>query len=165
MMKKIAVLGLLLGSGFLVAGGTLLPKASGMTEMPAKPCKENRVYIDNHTALMWQDQAYTEAENAAYKRERSAGKAGSYRHAVAYCSRLNYAGYSDWRLPTADELSAVHNKEGQVFTYFRDGDFWSSTPSKESKYYVVFPTDAIRYARSPRQSNYIRCVRCIANDR
>jgi hypothetical protein len=82
-------------------------------------------------------------------------------YAVRYCENLDYAGYDDWRLPTADELSTIHREPGQLFTYYRDGDFWTATPAEKGKYYVIYPADAYRYKRNQRRSYYIRCVRCL----
>jgi len=165
MKNTVIALCALFATSLLMAGGNVSPNLSPVAEVPAKVCKENSIYIEKDVQLMWQDQHYTEAENGAFKRHKSIGKAGTYRHAASYCQRLDYAGYGDWRLPTSDELTHVHYKKGQVFTYFRDNDFWSSTPTVEDKYYVVFPADAMRYARSPKQSNFVRCVRCTVNDR
>ena len=165
MKNTVIVLCTFLATSLLIAGGDLTTSLSPVSEIPAQMCKENKIYVERDVQLMWQDQAYTEAENGAFKRHLSIGKAGSHGHAASYCSRLNYGGFADWRLPTSDELTHVHEHKGQVFTYFRDNDFWSSTQTTEGKYYVVFPADAERYARSPRQSNFVRCVRCIANDR
>ena len=165
MKKIIVVLGVFLINTLLMAGGNVGTKLSPVTEIPAQVCKENKIYTERDVQLMWQDQSYSESEYGAYKRQKSIGKAGTYGHAAAYCSRLNYAGYTDWRLPTSDELSHVHSHKGQVFTYFSDNDFWSSTPTVDGQYYVVFPADGIRYGRSPRQSNFVRCVRCTANDK
>jgi formylglycine-generating enzyme required for sulfatase activity len=109
---------------------------------------------------MWQDQKYTTAEDGAYANNRSVGKAGKWNHALKYCRKLNYAGYSDWRLPTSDELTQVHRLDGQVFSYFRDKDFWTSTPTTEGRYYVIYPADAYPYKRQKKESNFIRCVRC-----
>jgi hypothetical protein len=160
-MKKIVILlGTFLVTSTLMAGGDVASVLPAVAAVPAKACKENKIYVEDDAQLMWQDQAYTEAENGAFKNQRSVGKAGSFTHAVSYCSRLNYAGYSDWRLPSSDELTHIHKKEDQAFYYFRDNDFWSSTPTTENRYYVVFPADAYRYARAKRQSNFIRCVRC-----
>ena len=162
-MKKIVLaLGLIVCTSLLMGGGDFRAEGSAVVDIPARACTENKIYLERDVQLMWQDQVYTDAEDGAVRRHQSIEKAGSHRHAMNYCQRLNYAGYSDWRLPTSDELTHVHSKEGQVFTYYTDNDFWSSTPTVEGKYYVVFPADAIRYARSPRQSNYIRCVRCAA---
>lgn len=156
------VLGIFLSTALLIAGGDAGTNLSNVADIPAKVCKENQVYIEKDVQLMWQDQAYTNAEEGAYKREHSIGKAGRWDHAKKYCERLHYAGYADWRLPTSDEMIHVHNKEGQVFTYFRDGDFWSSTPTREGRYYAVYPADAQQYPHQRKQSNYIRCVRCMA---
>jgi len=108
--------------------------------------------------------SYPNAEDGAYANNRSARKAGKWNHARKYCSRLNYAGYSDWRLPTSDELTAVHRIDGQVFRYSRDKDFWTSTPTTEGKYYVIYPADAYPFKRSKSQSNFIRCVRCTGDN-
>jgi len=165
MKKSIITLGALFFTSVLMAGGDVSSKFPDVTAIPSHDCKADKVYIDRVQNLLWQDQAYTEAENGAFKREKSIGKAGNHAHAIRYCERLQYKGYADWRLPTSDELIHVHDKRGQVFTYFRDNDFWTSTPTTEGRYYVIFPADAIRYARSPKQSNFIRCVRCIGEDK
>lgn len=147
-----------------MAGGKLAPE--DIPELvPAivvpEECNKNTVYTDEENGLMWQDEAYTDAEDGAYKNHKALGKAGGFQHAKSYCERLSYAGHSDWRLPTSDELMQVHRKPGQVFANFRGSDFWTSTPSKAGKFYVVFPADAYRYERKTKESYYIRCVRCV----
>jgi hypothetical protein len=162
MKKRIVLLSVLLGSSLIMAGGYISPKVSHGNKSVTKACNPNKIYLEKDANLMWEDQVYTNAEAGAYDRHGSTKKVGTHHHAVRYCQRLNYAGYTDWRLPTSDELSNVHNKWDQAFTYYSERDFWSSTPTEFGKYYVVFPADAMRYKRSPRQSNYIRCVRCTA---
>lgn len=160
MKQSIVWIGVVLASVWAVAGGDIGQSMSASNATPSHDCKQDRVYKDRTQHLLWQDQAYTDAEVGAEKRNRSTGKAGSQKYAARYCHRLQYAGYADWRLPTSDELTAVHTQEGQAFTYSKGNDYWSSTPATEGKYYVVYPADAIRYARSTTESNYIRCVRC-----
>ena len=160
MTKSIIVAWILMSATLLMAGGNVTPKLSAVADIPAKSCKADKVYIEKDVNLMWQDQAYSDAEDGVYKQERSMGKAGKWKHAENYCRRLDYAGYVDWRLPTSDELMHVHRKPGQVFTYFRGRDFWTSTPASKGKYYVVYPADAYQYEHKVRRSNYIRCVRC-----
>ena len=145
----------------LMAGGDTSVTLSPVAKISDKSCKVNKIYVEADAGLMWQDQAYTDAEDGAYKRGHSVSKAGKFRHAMNYCRALNYAGYSDWRLPTADELAHVHAPQGNPFTYYRGSDFWSATPATENKYYVVFTADAMQYARKQSESNYIRCVRCL----
>ena len=155
MKKTVLTLWLFLSTALLMAGGNVAP----VEDIP-NACYADKTYLQKDVNLMWQDQKYVDAEDGAYANNRSAGKVGKWNHAAKYCRRLNYAGYADWRLPTSDELSEVHRIEGQVFSYFRDKDFWSSTPTTEGKYYVVYPADAYIYKRVKKESNFIRCVRC-----
>jgi hypothetical protein len=60
---------------------------------------------------------------------------------------------------------SVHREPGQAFVNFRGSDFWTSTPAETGKYFVVFSADAYRYERKSTQSNYIRCVRCMKEDK
>lgn len=154
----------------LYAGGEVTTPLSDVSSINAsvnttlKSCKVKKVYVEEDAKLMWQDKAYTDREDGAFKREQSKGKAGSWQYAMNYCNGLYYAGYSNWRLPTSDELVHIHNKAGQLFVYHRGLEFWSSSPSLTNKYYVVYPPDARRYSRHKTQSNYIRCVRCTGNE-
>jgi hypothetical protein len=163
-MRKVLLSSTLLSAVLLMAGGKLapedIPELVPAVNTPLNDCKKNTLYHDEKTGLMWQDEAYTDTEDGAFKNNDAAGKAGDYHHAKGYCSRLYYAGYSDWRLPTSDELMELHREPGQVFTNFRAADFWTSTPAKTGNYYVVYPVDAYRYERKMARSSYIRCVRC-----
>ena len=161
-MKKLLILvSTAVFSTLVIAGGNVPTKLSPVEEIPSKPCKTDKVYIEEDTELMWQDQHYTDAEDGASKQNKSAGKAGVWRHAEAYCRTLDYSGFADWRLPTSDELQYVHRKRGQVFTYFRGTDFWTSTPASKGRHYVVYPADAYTYKPKSSRTNYIRCVRCL----
>ena len=161
MKKRVLATWIFMSVTLLMAGGDFSSKLPPVADIPAKPCKTNKVYIEKDVNLMWQDQAYTDAEDGAYKRENSTEKAGKWKHAESYCRRLDYSGYADWRLPTSDELQYVHRIVGQVFVYFRGRDFWTSTPASRGKYYVIYPADAYRYEHKTKRSNYIRCVRCM----
>ena len=153
--KTVLTLWLFLFSALLTAGGNIAVIKDG-----PNICYADKIYLQQDLKLMWQDEKYTDSEDGAYANGRSVGKAGNWNHAMKYCLRLSYAGYTDWRLPTSDELTAVHRIDGQVFRYFRDTDFWTSTPTTENKYYVIYPADAYPYKRSKKESNFIRCVRC-----
>ena len=167
-MRKVLISSALLSAVLLMAGGKLaptdIPELVPAVEAPADDCSKNTVYTDEVTGLMWQDEAYTDAEDGAFKNNGTAGKAGNFQHAKNYCDSLYYAGHSDWRLPTSDELMELHRKPGQVFTNFRGSDFWTSTPALTGKYFVVYPADAYRYERTATDSNYVRCVRCTKKD-
>ena len=55
-------------------------------------------WIDSNTRLMW----------AA----KDNGKDITWGKAIKFCSNLRLAGYSDWRLPTIDELSSIYDSSG-----------------------------------------------------
>jgi hypothetical protein len=161
-MNKVTVgLGFVLTATLLFGGANHVPAAANVAQI-GNLCKAEGVYVDRETDLMCQDATYSDAEDGAQAKNRSAGKAGTLMHAMRYCNRLSYAGFTDWRLPTADELMEIHHRPGEHFENFRDKDFWSSTPTTDGKYYVVYPADAYKYKRNKSQSNFIRCVRCAA---
>ncbi len=161
MKKLLLTTWILLSTTLLMAGGNVNSNLSPVADIPAKVCNKDKIYLEHDVNLMWQDQLYTDREDGAYKQERSSGKAGNFRHAERYCRSLDYSGYSDWRLPTSDELIHLHRISGQIFNYFRDRDFWTSTPASRGKNYVVYPADAYRFEHKTKRSNYIRCVRCL----
>ncbi len=165
-MKKVLTLVCLsMLTTLLMAGGNISPNLPDTANnMSDASCHTDKVYVEGETKLMWQDQMYTDAEDGAYKREYSAGKAGKFNHAMNYCRTLDYAGYDDWRLPTSAELTYTHYKQYNPFVHYRGSDFWSSTPSDAHRYYVVYTADAYPYKRSPNESNYIRCVRCLGEE-
>ena len=98
-----------------------------------------RYWTDPVTGLMW----------AA----KDNGKAVNWQRAKKYCRDLRLAEYSDWRLPTTDELQEIHDKsaeapginpsshwhKAEAINYhvkgnlFLTGDQWSSTQRKDDR--------------------------------
>ena len=100
----------------------------------------DNVVLDNSTGLMWQQTILTDT----YK----------WADAVSYCNDLSYAGYSDWRLPTPQELLTIvdNSKYGPAIntTYFPN---MSST--SDSVYY---------WSSKPYGTNYVQLLRlCYGN--
>ncbi len=93
-----------------------------------------KIVVDNNTGLEWQ-QTFPEETYL-------------WRNAKTYCENLNYGGYSDWRLPSAQELLSIFDisyfnpaiKEayfpntptGSDYNYY---PFWSSSSSNCYDYY------------------------------
>ena len=102
----------------------------------------NGIITDNVTGLMWQ-------------KDTAPGTYNNWRQARDYCSNLSLGGYSDWRLPTIEELSLLVDSSipspGPVINtaYFPDtvaSFYWSSTPRAFSRAWSVdFSTGHVIY--------------------
>ena len=123
------------------------------------------VYIERKTKLMWQDEKYTDEENGAYFHHTSSGKVGTWNHSNSYCQSLRHAGYDDWRLPTLDELMALHRYHNSGIKYSQAIDFWTSTPNGGDRYWSVFLADGYAYIHKEEDVQYFRCVRDYSKDK
>jgi hypothetical protein len=95
---------------------------------------------------MWQD-GYLEGKIAKKRIE----------EAIKYCKKLGFAGYSDWRLPTVDEVKEIY-KIRDDFGVVSDSCYWTS--SKKSSNFLVFDFyDGYDFEGEPNYSYSIRCVR------
>ncbi len=103
---------------YYAAQGKCTPK-----KFSVKTISGDNIVLDHNTGLMWQQTIPT----------------GTYTwdEAVSYCNGLNYAGYSDWRLPQIKELLTTVDYSRHPFidtTYFsniqNETILWSA-----SKYY------------------------------
>lgn len=107
---------------------------------------EEGVFIDDRTGLMWQD---NEEINEGYY---------SWYNAKEYCKDLELNGYTDWHLPSADEMGYEHKKRFTFKYPNKDGYyiFWTSTADgndyKVGDYYVTG-------RGSPNYRRNVRCVR------
>jgi len=115
---------------------------------------DQNVVLDNNTGLMWQQTIPTNT----YK----------WAEAVSYCNDLSYAGYSDWRLPTPQELLTIvdNSRYNPAIdtNYFPDTQsyyFWSSSTyvgDTDIAWRVGFGYGDV-YGYDKTSSYYVRCVR------
>ncbi|MBP5435593.1 DUF1566 domain-containing protein [bacterium] len=122
--------------------GSEMPKAVFATETVSG----NEVVKDLITGLMWQKEADFN---------------GSWQAALKYCEDLDYAGYTDWRLPNKNELASLLNYDKSMTLYSdfpifmpSGGRFWSST---SRGIYINFYTGEVSYDGN--KTNLGRCVR------
>ena len=133
-MKRQAIIVLILFS--------IISRAEGAQSTPADQSRVREtqvpgVWTDPATGLMWAG--------------KDNGKAVSWQKAKKYCRDWRADGYSDWRLPTTDELQEIYDKRAEApginpsshwhgaeaMNYhvkgnlFLTGDEWSSTQRKD----------------------------------
>ncbi len=111
--------------------------------------------LDNVTGLMWEDSAAV-TSNDYY-----------WADAVSHCAGLDDGTYSDWRLPTAREMSMLlhyGNSNGMPseFTYTDSSDYWTSSETvsiSSYAWFVNFSTATISTASGTGYQKHARCVR------
>ena len=171
-MKK-SILFTIFGIGLLMAEGDIVVDTSIYDEYGFKKTQIERynppsqkithdmniVYIDRKTKLMWQDEKYTDEEEGSYFHQVSLGKVGNWSHANMYCVNLSHAGYIDWRLPTLDEVMALHRYHDSGLKYSQALDFWTSTPHRGDNYWSVFTADGYPHSHNRDDIQHFRCVR------
>ncbi len=111
---------------------------------------------DSTTNLMWQ-KTYATGKN--------------WKQALSYCENLNYAGYSDWRLPNKNELlSIVANNYSSAEIPENSLDFWSSSTRETepglawtvgvySSSSYSMPGISVQTKVFSSNDTYVRCVR------
>jgi hypothetical protein len=83
--------------------------------------------------------------------------AGSY--AAKLCSDLVLGGYSDWYLPSKDELFMLYTNRALI-SGFATGNYWSSSEySIISTWYVDFTDGTLKYSINKAETNHVRAVR------
>jgi hypothetical protein len=89
-----------------------LSSPTGGSESYAFPdmCRPPRYWTDPATKLMW-----TKQDN---------GSDVDWHQAKTYCTSLRLGGYSNWRLPTIDELQAIYAPERIVNEQHIKGNIW-----------------------------------------
>ena len=113
------------------------------------------VVKDTKTGLMWQRE-YTKK---------------NWADAVKHCQKLNYAGYSDWRLPNKDEGAGLLDRKagGSPYTFFPgtpqglfQAQFWTSTPvwgNPAMAWYMDFSIYLGPLFKVKNPQHFVRCVR------
>lgn len=131
--------------------GEILPENSSFTEFTPEGTT-NVVVKDNVTGLIWQ-----KTESASM----------TWQAALKYCADSTYAGYTDWRLPTKDQLISILNFDRYSPATDFPGTFsashWTSTTSMYDQYkrayYSLINSSGAVHDVSKTTSNRVRCVR------
>jgi len=121
------------------------------------------IFRDDDTGLMWQDDIEAKSVIKPWVTQANYDL-GNYHDASGdtantYCDNLSLGGYSDWRLPTRDELSRLFGKKlnNTIFC-----NYWSSSSYKNcnSNYaWGLFFGDGMPSYMDKNDKRYVRCVR------
>jgi hypothetical protein len=118
--------------------------------------RDNHNYItqDMTTGLIWQDGSDVVSK--------------TWEEAVAYCDELEFAGYSDWRLPSFDELNSIVDIgrydpaiDTNFFKNTKNSYYWTSTMyavNSNDAWGIAF-SNGYYYNDTKSNSRYVRCVR------
>lgn len=121
-------------------------------EIAAEAAKEVTT-IDESTDLMWQDDG-----NAAPRK---------WQDAIDYCDALTVVDYySDWRLPTKDELGGIYDRR-TILKSYNTSIHWSSTPREGTTdrawclhfFGGTWISNTGVYTDYKSNNHYVRCVR------
>lgn len=115
---------------------------------------QNEIVYDAETGLTWQDNAI------------AASQTRSWDQAVSYCLGLDFAGSTNWRLPTLDELTSIRDFNNQsihidpLFVNTAVEGYWSSTVDSEdpSGAYGMNYHYGVDFWAEKTQPYYVRCV-------
>jgi predicted small lipoprotein YifL len=127
---------------------------------------DKEIVTDHITGLMWQDNKDTKTVTKQWlTNENNNTSSGNAR---TYCSQLALGGYSDWRLPTIDELMYIVDRSKQnpaidttVFENIVSSFYWSSSTvvSNEKNAWGVYFRNGDDNSNRKSSSYYVRCVR------
>jgi hypothetical protein len=133
--------------------------------------KYDGLVVDNKTNLMWQDtfdvknitKPYITSENF-YLNDFNNTKGDT---AFSYCEKLTINEFSDFRLPSIEELKTLVNKNNKkntrynVFEYATNYNYWSSTPLENDvkNNWYLYTTLGTVATHNKSYNLYVRCVR------
>jgi hypothetical protein len=91
----------------------------------------------------------------------------SWDNANSLCENSTLAGYSDWRLPTINELASMYGDKDKLHNLKTNNFYWSSTFDHVSGSYNYYKTFYFSggtqnsYPNSSSYGGYVRCVRTL----
>ncbi|MBU4502160.1 MAG: DUF1566 domain-containing protein [Nanoarchaeota archaeon] len=80
--------------------------------------------------------------------------------AAQLCDALNYGGYTDWFLPSKDELNLMFkNLKVNGIGGFADDDYWSSSVEDAGDAWNQYFLDGTQYGNDMDLKRWVRAVR------
>ena len=117
--------------------------------------ENQEVVKDSLTGLMWQTRQFKDNTDEISKFEDS----------LSYCENLEYAGFSDWRLPNKNELASLADYDkyhpASSFPEMTNRSFRTSTSDAKNignAWYVTFYEGIVNF-EGKETGTFVRCVR------
>ncbi len=148
-------------TGYIRSGEIDIAEKNFIINQDGEP---STTFYDSSTHLMWQDQAYTQAEYDAYVDNTETEKVLYWDNAISYCTNLGLESHSDWHLPSESELATIVDKNNYptIKTGFQNSvaiEYWTSTQFDSLNAKLIDFSDGNHYYWDKGYSTYIRCVR------
>jgi len=111
------------------------------------------IIVDKKTSIVWQDTISIPKLD--------------WQDAKKYCNNLIIDGYSDWELPTIDQLMTITDKKKYKpslktsFKHFKSDYYWTSSEyvDADEKVWIVSFLDGGDFYNNKKNLYYVRCVR------
>lgn len=131
----------------------------GDKAVPSLEKINDNIVIDTNTGLMWQKTTATGED----------GKGYTFEQALIYCHNLNISGYTDWRLPSKNEIMTIVNYSNQrptiqtdFFPDTKSSFYWTSTTQSNNSsiaWSIDFSSGAMDFSRGKKSNYFVRAVR------
>jgi len=134
-------------------GGNEVEEVRDDATQPQRFIRDNitEIVTDNNTSLMWQDSQEVSTLRKIWD------------DAHFYCDNLELGGYSDWHLPSLDELKSVEIAPAtydSTFQHTNGGGIWTSTESENYHGSAWFAEKTFGYWEADQSGDFfVRCVR------
>lgn len=79
--------------------------------------------------------------------------------AMSACNNLELNGYSDWHLPTKEELNTLYQNKDRVGGFADNDGYWSSTEGDDYYAWVQYFGDGVLYGANDDDEAIVRAVR------
>lgn len=120
---------------------------------------------DQSTSLKWYNGSYTttgktgSALGTGYKNTKTIIRSQGFGYyAAKICGDLVLGGYSDWYLPSKDELNKLYLNQNSIGG-FADAYYWSSTEYRQYYAWYQFFFNGIQYHDGRYDTNRVRAIR------
>jgi len=139
---------------YIVEISTYLPKGYlGKDARKQMDVVAKQTTIDTRTGLMWVKDGKSAGCNY--------GKPLSWGEATDFCTNLSFAGYSEWRIPTREEMRGIVARDNSIdytlFPHTKVGIYWASHNNEPWGFGIN--TIAFNGGNHPMSTWHVRCVR------